>query len=367
LAHLDAGERSTYLSSLRPGSDVDHRGTTFNPALLRDLLNAVRDPDHRPRLGAVRWDRVTFQGRAGFEGATFTGAAFFGKVMFRGATWFGGVTFEKTVSFSEATFKDDAWFGEATFKDEAQFEAATFESRAWFTGAKFEKSAWFDDVRFTGDTRFRGVAFQGGEATSEHDSEFSGATFSSHTIFDGSASAAITDSDGSTPFTQIHSPESRLLDVEHYRQRLETLKGTENYGIAFEKLIIQLLTEAGATLAEKDHTQGHSLGNYSDSVVDFAFIPSDESSNIVLVECKSGRLSEQRLAEAELQLEHLVRERRANLGLVVYNDLEDRQFSADRHSAGRTQIISAIDLLHRLRLTALSQVISDAITHSSSE
>ncbi|MFB7599668.1 hypothetical protein [Streptomyces sp. NPDC056160] len=73
LAHLSDAERTTYLSGLTPGIDIDHRDTPFTHQLLRDLLDALRNPTTgNPHLG-----RAVFLG-AQFSGANFGGPQFSG-------------------------------------------------------------------------------------------------------------------------------------------------------------------------------------------------------------------------------------------------------------------------------------------------
>ncbi|SCK45636.1 Pentapeptide repeat-containing protein [Streptomyces sp. WMMB 714] len=225
LAHLDGSDRDTYLASLRPGSNMDHRGTTFDPALLAGLLDAVRDPaDQRPRFGAVRFGRATFEGdaafgtaafkgRAAFDGATFTGRALFNSAVFgsearfRGATfegdaWFDGTTFESETRFDRAAFGGDALFLRATFEGDAVFDEAvlgagtgfhraTFRACAGFDGATFKDVALFVRAAFEGDAWFDGAAFEGGagfnSATFKGRARFDGTTFQDGASFDRAA------------------------------------------------------------------------------------------------------------------------------------------------------------------------------------
>ncbi|AVZ77146.1 hypothetical protein SLUN_01015 [Streptomyces lunaelactis] len=129
LAHLAPAARARYLATLSPGSDIDHRGTTFAESLLSQLLAALRDPtSHRPHLGSAQFHDVTFSADA----------------------WFHGVTFSADAGFSRATFSGPARFDRATFSGTAQFDRATFSDTAWFDGARFSGPARFDRARFSG-------------------------------------------------------------------------------------------------------------------------------------------------------------------------------------------------------------------------
>ncbi|WP_445527775.1 pentapeptide repeat-containing protein [Streptomyces cyslabdanicus] len=84
LAHLADIDRDAYLADLTPGTDIDHRGTTFTEPLLDALLDALRDPaTGHPRLGNAGFDSATFQDAAGFHSATFEGHARFDSATFR--------------------------------------------------------------------------------------------------------------------------------------------------------------------------------------------------------------------------------------------------------------------------------------------
>ena len=165
LAHLADADRDTYLASLTPGANIDHRGTTFTEPLLTALLNALRDPTTgHPRLGAADFRSATFEDDAGFGSATFERPAGFIAATFKGAA-----------QFTSATFKSAAKFGQAVFKGSARYERATFES-AWFASATFERSAWFEYATFKGVAWF-------GSATFERSVVFTAATFESATWF----------------------------------------------------------------------------------------------------------------------------------------------------------------------------------------
>ncbi|SCK47154.1 pentapeptide repeat-containing protein [Streptomyces sp. WMMB 322] len=182
LAHLDGIDRHHHLSSLHPGTDLDHRGTIFNAALLGHLLDAVRDPtDGRPHFGAVRFDGATFEGDAGFRGVRFGGDAGFGGAMFQGNILFGEVTFEGSAEFRGATFQGDAGFGGATFGGSAGFGGATFVGDAGFRGASFQGDAGFGRASFEGTAGFgratfaRSAGFR--EASFQDDAGFGAVTF----------------------------------------------------------------------------------------------------------------------------------------------------------------------------------------------
>jgi uncharacterized protein YjbI with pentapeptide repeats len=211
LAHLNESDRGAYLASLRPGSNLDHRGTTLHATLLADLLDAVREPtDRQPHLGVAHFGQATFKGDAFFGEARFKGNALFDEATFEGDAGFRGATFEGGTRFHRATFKGDAGFREATFKGNALFDEATFEGDAGFRvttiegkirfhrtmfkrdagfrSATFEGDAWFYGATFEGDAWFYGATFEGdasfGDSTFEDEARFGGATFKGKALFD---------------------------------------------------------------------------------------------------------------------------------------------------------------------------------------
>ncbi|MFD3484901.1 pentapeptide repeat-containing protein [Streptomyces sp. NPDC058665] len=210
LAHLADIDRDVHLAGLTPGTDIDHRGTTFTTSLLTALFNALREgTTGHPRLGKADFQSATFQGNADFRGATFQsyakfrsavfqGTAVFGSAIFEGdarfesaifqrAAEFRGATFVGPAGFRSAAFRGDAWFKSATFENAAWFRSATFEGDARFRSATFEGDAWFRSAIFEGKTRFESATFQGRTgfeaATFEGDAEFRLATFEQHAGF----------------------------------------------------------------------------------------------------------------------------------------------------------------------------------------
>ncbi|MFE0453078.1 pentapeptide repeat-containing protein [Streptomyces sp. NPDC058914] len=208
LAHLADADREAYLAGLTPGSDIDHRGTTFTEPLLNALLAPIRDPaTGHPHFGnaAFGWatfrsgasfDSATFRSGAGFDSATFEGDARFASATlrnarFRSATfksnaWFGSATFEDNACFTSATF-EDAWFLSATFQGAAEFLSTTFKDDACFGAAAFEGDAWFVSATFQGDAQFMSATFQNlagfASATFEGDAWFELATFQRVALF----------------------------------------------------------------------------------------------------------------------------------------------------------------------------------------
>lgn len=130
LAHLGASDRIGYLTTLSPGDDIDHRGTTFSSTLLDELLNALSDrATSRPRLGAALFHGAAFA-TAEFIGATFSSTARFDEVTFSAAAGFEGAEFSAQVGFEEVTFAGIAGFNDATFSADADFSGSLFSTAA---------------------------------------------------------------------------------------------------------------------------------------------------------------------------------------------------------------------------------------------
>jgi uncharacterized protein YjbI with pentapeptide repeats len=185
LAHLPQDDRDSYLSQLKPGADIDARGTSLDAALLASLLAAVTPPREGPRLGAG----------TDFRGATFTKAAFFRGATFIEGANFDDVTFTERADFDDVTFVKGANFVGATFAEVANFHGVTFTERAFFRGARFAKVASFSDATFVTGAFFRGATFT-------EEAFFVGATFVRDAIFSSATFAKVANFSGVT-FTEV--------------------------------------------------------------------------------------------------------------------------------------------------------------------
>ncbi|MFG3041864.1 pentapeptide repeat-containing protein [Streptomyces sp. NPDC048330] len=193
LAHLADADRTSYLASLAPGADIDHRGTPFTENLLTQLLAALTDPTtQHPHLGDARFGEAQFSGIAGFHRAQFSGAAHFGEAQFSGDAAFGGAQFSGDAEFGGAQFSGDAWFNSAQLSRQAWFSDAHFSGNATFDEAKFGEApfphgAWFADAQFSSDAGFYRAQFFGdawfGEAQFSGDAGFVEARFSGEARF----------------------------------------------------------------------------------------------------------------------------------------------------------------------------------------
>ncbi|MFJ8210747.1 SAV_2336 N-terminal domain-related protein [Streptomyces sp. NPDC096033] len=144
LAHLPPREQDAVLGALGPGSSVDFRGVPLTQALLRRVLNAVREPGTgRITLGAAAFAQARFVDGWEEEGVVFTAAADFSDASFAGP-----------VDFTGAVFQAEASFGRAVFEDTVGFPYSRFEGRADFQRAVFRRGAHFTHVTWRGDVSF---------------------------------------------------------------------------------------------------------------------------------------------------------------------------------------------------------------------
>jgi uncharacterized protein YjbI with pentapeptide repeats len=188
LAHASAADKSSYITGLAPGTNLDLRGTHITRSLLQAILGACHDPNSvQPRLGDADFDSATFTGPADFVSATFTGPARFVSATFTGPARFVAATFNGDAWFDGATFNGDARFDDATFTGDARFFSATFAGDAGFVSATFTGYAWFDSATVTGDAGFDSATFSGpvrfGLATFSGLSRFGSATFTRYADF----------------------------------------------------------------------------------------------------------------------------------------------------------------------------------------
>ncbi|WP_052850005.1 pentapeptide repeat-containing protein [Streptomyces avicenniae] len=191
LVHLADADRTAHLAALAPGADLDHRGTTFTPSLLRGLVNASRTMENpQGLLGNCRFEEATFAGDAAFGHVTFGGDARFGRAVFQGEALFSGATFARDAGFDGAVFARDAAFGGVTFGGDAVFRAASFAGHALFGKATFQGDAVFAqasltrarfwEADFRGDALFLGAEFGG-------DAVFVAASFAEWAAFERAA------------------------------------------------------------------------------------------------------------------------------------------------------------------------------------
>ena len=201
LTHLDDTELSAYLGGLAAGDNIDHRGTTFTGDVLRQLLEALRDPvTGVPHLGVAQFDDATFIDIAQFDGVRFGATATFTQAEFQADADFNQAAFSGPAIFEQAMFSSTAGFNEATFYADAGFSDATFSGPAGFSDATFSNVAWFEHARFLGDAGFEGAVFTGSawfswaifsstsgfnEAAFSATAGFSKVRFSDHAGFDG--------------------------------------------------------------------------------------------------------------------------------------------------------------------------------------
>jgi hypothetical protein len=159
LAHVVSQIRKAILAALRPGTDLDLRGTPIDPELLGQVLAPLRSGHGPPTLGAVQFDRAQFSGDAEFSGVRFAGDAKFDEAQFGGRAEFREAQFAGDAKFNEVQFGGFAWFDLAQFNRFAFLRHARFAEGAWFREAQFASLAVFDGVQVDADAGFGGAQF----------------------------------------------------------------------------------------------------------------------------------------------------------------------------------------------------------------
>ncbi|MEU8919043.1 pentapeptide repeat-containing protein [Streptomyces nigrescens] len=216
-SHLSDSDRATYLATLGPGSDLDHRGTIISLELFTELITPLIEPGSaNPLLGEVKFDfsvlpgdfsvpfarfgghasfagcviegsvrfyRANFNGGADFSDVTFGGESDFSTASFARDSSFGGAVFNGNANFNSSIF-DDIHYGTATFRRNADFEYSTFSGSAWFPGVTFEGNAHFQSSTYSGPASFSGSKFSY-DAGFDKASFSSGVDFSFVTLFGG--------------------------------------------------------------------------------------------------------------------------------------------------------------------------------------
>ncbi|GAA2666956.1 hypothetical protein GCM10010412_044210 [Nonomuraea recticatena] len=179
LSHLSPEQLADALEGLRPGRQLDLRGTTVDGELLVKVLAATEGRPGRSRMdlarftGEARFTEVRFQGDVSLDGArfdrlaSFFGATFMGNVSFTGARFarqlsFHGATVRGHACFDRAVVASDALFGEAVFARGLSCERARFDGYATFDGAWFGELAAFRGARFGRTLSFRKVRGRAG-------------------------------------------------------------------------------------------------------------------------------------------------------------------------------------------------------------
>ncbi|WP_269855170.1 hypothetical protein [Streptomyces sp. RPT161] len=148
----------------------------------------------------------------------------------------------------------------------------------------------------------------------------------------------------------------RRIDPTSFLRRLEGIprESTGGFYLGVESLVAKLFQEAGAALLKPPPQ------------TDLAFIPSEDSSAVMLIEVKAGKLTEDQLVAAEVRLQGRVDASRAQLGVLIYYDLKGRGFPA-RYTTGAAVVrLRLEDLIEQLGTRSLPEVIAFAVAQRGS-
>ncbi|MER6959531.1 MULTISPECIES: pentapeptide repeat-containing protein [unclassified Streptomyces] len=182
LEHLTDADRAAYLSTLAPGSDIDHRGTLISAQLLEQLLDALRDPTTaKPHIGDANFHSAQFTNRVDFREARFDGDATFHSAQFTQAD-FSEAQFAGSAIFTMAQISSNGSFRSAQFAGSAIFSGTQFNGGAYFDGARFAGMAFFMDVQVSGNAYFNRTQF----SSAASPADLAGMLFASgDVVFDG--------------------------------------------------------------------------------------------------------------------------------------------------------------------------------------
>jgi uncharacterized protein YjbI with pentapeptide repeats len=237
---MDYEDRQAYLVNLRPGSDVDHRGTHFSTSLFTELLAAVSDGgDGRANFRNALFDAAEFEGDVDLTKATFHGEAAFRRVRFNGKALFSNAQFRDVSSFKNSTFISSAHFAAAEFNKPARFNDVEFFGHAGFNRCQFKSVARFESVKFEDVATFTSATFS-------HDANFSGASFTRP-----------------SRFIETHFAKQADFSKAVFKRRITFVKGKFMEGVKFfdSKFIGQAEFSAVSFSAEADYDGAHFLGD----------------------------------------------------------------------------------------------------------
>jgi hypothetical protein len=134
---------------------------------------------------------------------------------------------------------------------------------------------------------------------------------------------------------------NRIHEVDSILQR----------AISFEFLIHNLLVELDERFEQNP---------LRDSVVDFALLPSDGTSQAVFITAKMGKLDEPTLRRAEDLLREEILQRGGGIGLVIYSDDLFQKIGPDKPSPLVLRI-DFYDLVDRLSKASFDRVLADEV------
>jgi hypothetical protein len=180
--------------------------------------------------------------------------------------------------------------------------------------------------------------------------------------------------------SSVESPPAFVpfIDAAHYLSRLESVGKTHSKLISlsvtprsssmhahaeFESLVSEVLTSAGAALAEGFTRDTRGTRGAHGDYVDFAFTPSSDSSVVVLAECKFAS-RKRRLEDDEAILHQKVVATHSQLGLLIYHSIDDSDPHPPRHTTALVERISASELIRSLGSNSLKKVIADSVARA---
>lgn len=160
---------------------------------------------------------------------------------------------------------------------------------------------------------------------------------------------------GVTRTTEPTTPRKRSpkFDINDVRSMIQNLpQKPAELSNAVEQLVSFLLENSGAQILH--HWQSDSR----DGAFDMVLLPSPDATSVILVEVKTGNLSNGALDRSEQKLAASVSDTGASLGILIYHDIDWRIFTK-RRSTSYVVRIALIELVERLYSQALLTAISE--------
>jgi hypothetical protein len=168
------------------------------------------------------------------------------------------------------------------------------------------------------------------------------------------------------PFLKVEP--KKKLDTELYQKLLESIdRGSNRFGVEIESFVARLFENlSDITIVKKEPI-------YADRGADISLwieSPHSNISNPVLVQVKSGRLSDSILKTSENQLSQYLKKTNAPIGLLIYFDFEKRNFQQPSIETPLVIWLELSSLVSMLSQHSLAQIIvtqRNLIMHSINE
>lgn len=146
---------------------------------------------------------------------------------------------------------------------------------------------------------------------------------------------------------------SPKFDIDDVRSMIQNLpQKPAELSNAVEQLVSFLLENSGAQILHQWQSDSR------DGAFDMVLLPNPDATSVILVEVKTGNLSNGALDRSEQKLAASVSDTGASLGILIYHDVDWRIFTKKR-STSHVVRIALVELVERLYSQALLTAISE--------